>query len=152
MVWVIYKNCKINKIRRIWGVDYWWIVWWIRSKPFVDDSSPTKWHRSQCWDGGDWRKVPKIRGIVWGGTWLIYWNFIKILKIKKDGDDVLSAQFQHILKEYLLCFDKKAAEKRLAELKVHFNHEFVHQVCLLALEQMHDQMMVLADLLKVPNF
>lgn len=64
--------------------------------------------------------------------------------------DVLSAQCQLILKEYLLSNDKQAAECRLTDLKVpHFNHDFVYQACLLALEQMHDQVMCkLAHLLK----
>jgi hypothetical protein len=55
------------------------------------------------------------------------------------------------LKEYLQSNDKEAAEQRLANLKVpHFNHEFVYQACLLALEQMHDHVMTnLAGLLKV---
>jgi hypothetical protein len=55
------------------------------------------------------------------------------------------------LKEYLQSNDKEAAEQRLADLKVpHFNHEFVYQACLLALEQMHDHVMTnLAGLLKV---
>jgi len=63
---------------------------------------------------------------------------------------VLSAQFKLILKEYLLSNDVDTAEKRLSNLKVpHFNHEFVYQASVLALEEMHDNLMTkLADLIK----
>ncbi|KAL3118003.1 hypothetical protein niasHT_005246 [Heterodera trifolii] len=64
--------------------------------------------------------------------------------------DVLSAQFKLILKEYVQSNDQETAELRLSELKVpHFNHEFVYQAGILALEQMHDNVMGnLATLLK----
>uniref|UniRef100_A0A914GW95 Programmed cell death protein 4 n=1 Tax=Globodera rostochiensis TaxID=31243 RepID=A0A914GW95_GLORO len=64
--------------------------------------------------------------------------------------DVLSAQFKLILEEYVQSNDEETAELRLSELKVpHFNHEFVYQAGILALEQMHDHVMSnLAALIK----
>ncbi|KAI1724586.1 MA3 domain-containing protein [Ditylenchus destructor] len=64
--------------------------------------------------------------------------------------DVLSAQFKMILKEFIHSNDKEIVSIRVKELKVpHFNHEFVYQAGIIALEKMHDKVMTdLAALLK----
>jgi hypothetical protein len=64
--------------------------------------------------------------------------------------DVLSEQFRKILREYLQSNDTEDASHRVRLLKVpHFNHDFVYQACVLALEKMNDAVMFqLAKLLK----
>jgi hypothetical protein len=64
--------------------------------------------------------------------------------------DVLSNQFKLILLEYLQSHDKEGVSARVKEMKVsHFNHDFVYQAGIIALEKMHDAvMMQLAELFK----
>lgn len=64
--------------------------------------------------------------------------------------EVLSAQFKMILKEFLLSNDKDIVCTRVNELKVpHFNHDFVYQAGIFALEKMQDSVMThLSELLK----
>uniref|UniRef100_A0A914C8A0 Programmed cell death protein 4 n=1 Tax=Acrobeloides nanus TaxID=290746 RepID=A0A914C8A0_9BILA len=63
---------------------------------------------------------------------------------------VLSKEFKLILVEYLQSNDIEVASNRIKELKVpHFNHDMVYQASIMALEKMHDVIIVqLIKLLK----